>query len=187
MQEEGRRTVKKKGFIIFFSLILICLYIGRVAYLNINNKGFRVETEAHKINESFIYSDFQYKMLSFKILSENEMEEEYNIEVDDNVKDRLFLLAEFNIKYIGTDTDITCPIYRANMEFDSWRNGMNSGTVNKINTEDLKYRADEEKTYIYVSTASPLQFTKSEWTKVRNEKFNLVLGTYPKKVEIQCY
>lgn len=168
------------------SLLLFSIYVGRVVYLNINSKGFRVETEVHERNESFISNNFQYNMQDFKILNKQELKEEFNIDTDDS-EDTMYLLAKVDVKYLGEETNKISPIYNAKFESGSWKNGIDNKLIGEINTEDMHFNHDEEKTLYIIVAARSVQFSKSEWNNRNTRKFNLVLQTYPKKVEIICY
>ena len=178
--------MKKKVLIITSSLLLLSLYVWRVVYLNINSQGFRVETEVHEMNEVFIYNDFQYNMLSFEILNKSELEEKFDIDTDAE-EDTKYLLAKFNVKYLGGENDKLTPLFYANFESGSWSNGFKSILLNAVNKEGMRFDNNQEKTLYVVSAMVSVQFSESEWKKADKRKFNLVLGTYPKKVEIKCY
>lgn len=184
MRQEAGQIVKKKVLVITISLLLLGVYIGRVVYVNINSEGFRVETEIHGMNESFVCDDFQYNMLSFEILNESELQEKFDLEVDSSEK---YLLALVNVKYLGEETDKLSPLLFADFESGSWSNGIRSILVNAINKESMRFHPNQEKTLYVIAVMSSVQFSQSEWNQAEKRKFNLVLKTYPKRVEIKCY
>lgn len=179
--------MKKRVFTVSIAVFLGVCYIARVIYLNINSEGFRVPTESHNMGEVFWYADFEYQILDFEIMDKNALNEKFG-SVMDNVtsEDAAYLLATVKVRYQGDEKDKLSHLFSSSFESGSWRNGVNSRLGNRINSENMRFDPGGEKTLYAIAEMFPVQFSKSEWKKIYQRKYSLVLETYPKKVEVKC-
>lgn len=165
------------------AILCIC-YVGRVIYINVHSEGFRIETESYSIGDTIIKDSFSYNMSNFWIVNGKEL--------NDNTAKRgfeetaVYLLSEVRIKYFGNESDKLASISLAVFESGGWHNGCDVRLYNRVNSESLYFNHNEEKTVYIIAVMYPVQFSKSEWKRVYQRKYSMVLDTYPKKVEIKC-
>ncbi|MBR6697841.1 MAG: hypothetical protein IKL73_06180 [Lachnospiraceae bacterium] len=177
----------KKKLIIIISAVIVVAYFSRVIYVNVNDEFKDIECLVYDMGETCQIDDFTYTVKAFDIYTMYEMEEKFNIDLDDE-KDcnKLYNVVTLDVKNISEDSKI-CPMVYGEfvMTSGAWRNGTYASS--KINDVSKLTPGENRTMYVY-ATNEKVKIGYSNRKEISREmEFNLVRIYYPKEVRLKCY
>lgn len=180
-----------KKIIWIISLLLVVCCVARIIYVNKTNDTYHVETEKYKLGEKCTIDDMEYRILESNILTMDELNEKYGLDVkvekgENAMKRELFVVVKMEVTN-ASEID-------KNVEFNlfflsgAWCNGPDMSVEVKLNGGISVVKAGETATIYKATFMNQQQFGFNNWkNKARKMKVNLGYISMPREVIMECY
>lgn len=176
----------KKKLLIIISALLVIAYLARVIYINANNRFEHTQVSNYEMGETCQMDDFTYTVKAFDIYTMYEMQEKFDIELDEaKDKETLFMVATVDVEYNGEEKDMNHFVkgYFV-MESGAWRNGIVFRTLNSM----TPFTKGEKRTMYVYATNAEIKIGSSNWEdKAKDMEYTITSICYPKEVRLKCY
>lgn len=184
----------KIGIGVFATVLLVLLYVVRLAEINDGFKGYpkevfdRAEAASYDDMEhgsEMVAGDIEVRVTSFDSIMPDEIEEEYNyvdpISTNDDVRDMRFLIVGLTIRNCSTEEK---EVFAGKYELESgaWINGLNLPLYLIMNENDSVQGsiAPDEEMRVYLPYSAYDQQFGDSWSGFDDRSFELVLAVQPK-------
>ncbi len=176
----------KKCLLIIMSVVIAIAYFARVIYVNVNYGFDDTQVITYDMGETCEMDGFNYTVKDFNIYTMYEMEEKFNIDLNDDYdSDHLYNLVTIDVENIG-DTKRRCPIVYGELMMisDTWYSFVGGAEINDASALEPK----EKRTMYIYTTNFEAKIQSKNWEEVAREmKFSLIRIYYPKEVRLKCY
>lgn len=176
--------MKKKLIIGLVISALFITYSARVYYVNATS--VKVEKVVYEIGQTAKYKDFSYTLKSTKILNVDELNEEFKLNVRNDLYDVKYIVSEIEMEYTGDKDSAQCRLFNCSFQSGAWHNGESADVFFQLNANSMKLEKDKKYTLYTAGGLCKIMFTDDDWEKVNNMKFELVLATYPEEIVLKC-
>ena len=169
------------SIVILVCAVLVGLFTWKV--ISINLKYPAPTTKVYEIGQTANYKDeFELTVVDFKFLSDDAANELFGDGSESLINENKFAITTLKIKNISNETQSipsTIFVFQAGMFF----NGAMWGDIGRINDWDKapELKPNEETTIKVPFNVVKSRFLDSQWEKVTERKFSMVINLYPEK------
>jgi len=176
--------MKKKLIIGLVIFVLFITYAARVYYVNATS--VKVGKIEYEIGQTAEYKDFSYTLKSTKILNVDELNQEFKLNIKNDLYDIKYIVSEIEMEYTGDKDSVQCPLLKANFQSGAWHNGESADVFFRLNANSMKLEKGKKYTLYTAGGLGKIMFTDDDWEKVNDMKFELVIATYPEEIVLKC-
>jgi len=176
--------MKKKLIIGLVIIALFIIYFTRVYYVNAT--GGKIEKFEYAIGQTAEYNNYLYTVKSTRVLNVDELNQEFKLKIENGASyDIKYIVSEIEMEYTGDIASPVCPLLYATYQSGAWHNGESEAFL-QINNNSMKMEKGKKYTLYTAGALTEIGFSKDDWKKVNDMKFELVLSTYPKEIILKC-
>ena len=176
--------MKKKLIIGLVITVLFITYFARVYYVNAT--GGRIEKVEYAMGQTAEYNNYLYTVKSTRVLNLDELNQEFNLNIKNGTSYEIkYIVTEIEMEYTGDIASPVCPLLYATYQSGAWHNG-ETDAFSQINANSMNMEKGKKYTLYTAGGLTEIGFSKDDWKKVNDMKFELVLSTYPKEIVLKC-
>lgn len=184
------KQIKKRKIIYFVILCIVIValcvvYIGAV--IHVNRLYPKAAGQTHGLNETFNWSDFNITATKYDVLTQEELKQRWDKAVfapNSMAENDKILVAEVQVTYIGNDASATFPFFKVSGQSGAWSNASDYSLITSINA-NFTCKKGETATFYTTIPVKEIMFSKFDWKRIQDRKYELVFSTYPVIVSIE--
>lgn len=177
--------MKKRGMYAAASAVftvLVCIFIWRVYCVNAAYP--KAVLEEHSVGEEFSWQDFDVKVVSYDILNNEQVREQWGVSDTTGIENDDLIIAAIEVTYKGEEESKKFPIVKVKGQAGAWYNSSELICVKAFNDNNTVCQKNVTRTLYTAIGISRKRMTGTQIESMKRDGIQLVFQTYPDVVYV---